>query len=108
MTLTFTGRDQQVVPVLSTLVVTAAGRTQRLPWTIYPRVCNGGFDLDLAGDGKPEGWIPIDYSGKLKVQDMYEKVSVDTLVKHGGKASLRLAPLDPRASRMAGSISTRS
>ena len=88
--LSFAGRDSQNMPSLCTLVVKADGREQRIPWTIYPRICNGGFELDLAGDGKPEGWLAYDFSGKLSIKDMYPKVHLDAQVKHGGTTSLRL------------------
>ncbi|MGA2620974.1 MAG: hypothetical protein ABSF26_25405 [Thermoguttaceae bacterium] len=92
VSLTFAGRESQDMPAFCTLVVKANGRDQRIPWTVYPRVANGGFELDLAGDGKPEGWLPYDYSGKLSIKDMYLKVHVDARVKHGGDTSLRLDP----------------
>jgi hypothetical protein len=92
VSLSFAGRESQDMPALCTLVVKADGREQRIPWTVYPRVANGGFELDLAGDGKPEGWLPYDYSGKLNIKDMYLKVHVDAQVKHSGKTSLRMDP----------------
>ena len=103
--LSFAGRESQNMPALCTLVVKADGREQRIPWTIYPRVCNGGFELDLAGDGKPEGWLAYDFSGKMIIKDMYSKVHVNAQVKHGGTTSCAWTRW---GSRTTASISTRS
>ena len=73
-------------------MVTGKSPPQRVPLRLYPAVVNGGFEVDLAGDRKPEYWSANDSSGKAETGVVYPLINLDNQVKRGGARSLRLDP----------------
>lgn len=75
------------------IVLQSGGTEQRIPIRLFPAVANGGFEIDLAGDGKPEYWTTYDYSSRTSLKDLYPLIHLDSEVKHSGNSSLRIDPL---------------
>lgn len=51
------------------IVVGRDGDRREAPVRLFPAICNGSFEIDRAGDGKPEYWTTYDYSGKVQMVD---------------------------------------
>ncbi len=89
----FAGLDRMTEPAGLHIVVGGQSPAQRIPIRLFPAVSNGGFELDIAGDGRPEYWGPYDYSGKLEMRVQYDAVRLDSQVARGGRSSLRIDPV---------------
>lgn len=73
--------------------VTAAGHRQEIPVRLFPTICNGSFEIDRAGDGKPEYWTTYDYSGKIGLELSYPLIRLDSERPFDGRTCLRVDPL---------------
>ena len=74
------------------LVVTCADQRQEIPVRLFPTICNGSFEIDRAGDGKPEYWIAYDYLGKVGVEKLHPLTRLDADRPRDGKRCLRVDP----------------
>jgi hypothetical protein len=93
LTFRFTNLSQLEEPIGIYILVQCGGTQQRVPIRLFPAIANGGFEIDLAGDGKPEYWTTYDYSGKTSFKENYPLINLDYSVKHSGNSSLRVDPL---------------
>ncbi len=91
-TFTFGKLEAMDRPAAMHIDVTCTGQSQSVPVRLFPLLCNGSFELDLAGDGKPEYWTTYDYSGKLEQSAIYPLIHLDTRWAYDGKTSLRIDP----------------
>ena len=85
------GREKQSAPCVMRLSVTANGVAQSLPVRLIPFLANGSFE-STAGDGQPDFWQAIDYSGKVDEAELMPRVHLDDQVVYDGKYSLRIDP----------------
>jgi len=74
------------------IVVSRDGDRRETAVRLFPAMCNGSFEIDRAGDGKPEYWTTYDYSGKAQMADLYPLISLDTEQPQDGEACLRIDP----------------
>jgi hypothetical protein len=74
------------------LVATTGERRQEVPVRLFPTIPNGGFEIDRAGDGKPEYWTTYDYSGKHEQAALYPLISLDRDRPLEGVFCLRVDP----------------
>jgi hypothetical protein len=72
------------------IIVEDGIKKQQIPIRLYPAVSNGNFEIDLAGDNKPEYWTTYDYSGKISMGGIYPLINLDNKIVHNGKNSLRI------------------
>jgi alpha-tubulin suppressor-like RCC1 family protein len=93
LTFHFTNLSQLKEPIGIHVLVRSGGTQQRIPIRLFPAIANGGFEIDLAGDGKPEYWTTYDYSGKTSIMETYPLINLDPNIKHSGNSSLRIDPL---------------
>jgi len=77
------------------IVVRSSGVQQRIPIRLFPAIANGDFEIDLAGDAKPEYWTAYDYLGHTSVKETYPLINLDASIKYIGNSSLRIDPLPP-------------
>lgn len=81
------GRESLKEIAEMTAQVTVAGQPQEVVRAVMPLIPNGDFEMDGAGDMKPDWWM----CRKLRDAWSYERIHLSTEA-HGGKYSLLLDP----------------
>ncbi len=88
----FTNLTALTEPIGLHILVQSGPEQQDLPIRLFPPIANGEFEVDRAGDGKPDYWTTYDYSGQASIKDTYPLIHLDTNVAHAGQSSLRIDP----------------